>query len=70
MHRSIGKTNKIIIYLLLLFILSTTNGKFLDKSSFNRINKINIKGLSDIDNKKIFTEIKNLFTKNILFVDN
>ena len=71
MHRSIGKTNKVIIYLLLLFILSTTNGKFLENQSsyLPRINKINIKGLSDIDNKKIFTEIKNLFTKNILFVD-
>ena len=71
MHRSIGKTNKVIIYLLLLFILSTTNGKFLENQSsyLPRINKINIKGLSNIDNKKIFTELKNLFTKNILFVD-
>ena len=71
MHRSIGKTNKVIIYLLFLFILSTTNGKFLENQSsyLPRINKINIKGLSNIDNKKIFTELKNLFTKNILFVD-
>ena len=71
MHRSIGKTNKVITYLLLLFILSTTNGKFLENQSSysSRINKINIEGLSNIDNKKIFTELKNLFTKNILFVD-
>ena len=30
MHQLIDKKNKIIIYLLLLFILSTTSGKFIE----------------------------------------
>ena len=70
MHQSIGKKNKIIVYLLFLFILSTTNGKFLEnKHSINsKINHINIEGLSSTDNKKISNELNDLFYKNILLV--
>ena len=32
------------------------------------INQINIEGLSNIDNNKIFNELNNLFYKNILLV--
>ena len=71
MHQSIGKKNKIIIYLLLLFILSTTSGKFLKNQSnySSTIDQINIEGLSKINNKKIFNELNYIFNKNILLVD-
>ena len=71
MHQLIDKKNKIIIYLLFLFILSTTNGKF--KENQNRyslkINQINVKGLSRTDNSKIYNELSNIFYKNILIVN-
>ena len=71
MHQLIDKKNKIIIYLLFLFILSTTNGKFVENknSYYFKINQINIEGLSSTDNIKISTELNNLFYKNILLID-
>ena len=70
MLQLIGKKNKIIIYLLLLFILSTTSGKFLENqnSYSSKINQINIVGLSSPDISKIYNELNNLFYKNILLV--
>ena len=70
MHQLIDKKNKIIIYLLLLFILSTTNKKFVENQNnySSTINKINIEGLSNDDNSKISNELNNLFYKNILLV--
>ncbi len=71
MHQLIDKKNKIIIYLLLLFILSTTSGKFVENqnSYSSTINQINIEGLSSTINLKIFNQLKNLFYKNILFIN-
>jgi len=70
MHQLIDKKNKITIYLLTLFILSTTTGKFIENQTSHsyRINQINIEGLSNTDEKKIFNELNNLFYKNILLV--
>ena len=70
MHQLIDKKNKIIIYLLLLLILSTTSGKFIKNQNnySSTINQINIEGLSDVDNSKIYNELNNLFYKNILLV--
>ena len=70
MHQLIDKKNKIIIYLLLLCILSTTSGKFAENknSYFSKINKINIEGLSNAKNTKISNELNDLFYKNILLV--
>ena len=70
MHLSIDKKNKIIIYLLLLFILSTISGKFAEnqKKYSSRINLINIEGLSNANNSKLFNELNELFYKNILFI--
>ena len=70
MHQSINKKNKIIIYLLLLLTLSTTNGKFAENQNnlSSTINHINIKGLSEINNSKIYNELNNLFYKNILLI--
>ena len=70
MHLLIGKRNKVIFYLLLLFILSTTSTKFTKNSNSYSytINQINIEGLSSIDNSKIFDQLNNLLYKNILLV--
>ena len=71
MHQLINKKNKIIIYLLLLFALSTTTQKFKkNQSDFSStINNIKIEGLSSTNNLKIFNELNDLFYKNILLVD-
>ena len=70
MHQLIDKKNNIIIYLLFLFILSTTSGKFKEnqKNYSFKINQINIKGLSSTNNSKIYNELNNIFYKNILLV--
>ena len=70
MHQSIDKKNKIILYLLLLLILSTTTGKYAENgnSHFSTINEINIRGLSNSNNLKIYNELNNIFNKNILLV--
>ena len=70
MHQLIDKKNRITIYLLLLLILSTTTGKFLEKQNSypSTINQINTVGLSKINNSKISNELNNLFNKNILLV--
>jgi len=70
MHQLTDKKKKIIVYLLFLFILSTTSGKFVKKQDnySSTINQINIVGLSNTDNAKIFNELNNLFYKNILLV--
>ncbi len=70
MHQLIDKKNKIIIYLLLLFALSTTSGKFIENqnSYSTRINHINIRGLSSTDYSKIYNELNDLLYKNIFFV--
>ena len=70
MHQLIDKKNKILTYLVLLIILSTTSGKFVenqDSYSFT-INKIDIEGLSNANNSKIYNELNNLFYKNILLI--
>ncbi len=71
MHQSTGKKNRIVIYLIWLFILSTTSGKFaVSQNNYSSIDsKINIEGLSKIENSKISNEISNLFFKNIFFMD-
>ena len=71
MHQSIDKKNKIIIYLLLLFILSTTSVRFFETQNIyiSKVNKINIKGLINADSSKILSELNDLFYKNILLVN-
>tara|TARA_B100000767_G_C19525359_1_gene434267 strand:- start:21 stop:698 length:678 start_codon:yes stop_codon:yes gene_type:complete len=71
MHQLVDKRNRIIIYLLFLFVLSTTSGKFLEnqKNYSMNINQINVEGLSSTDKSKISNELDYLFYKNILLVD-
>ena len=71
MRQSTGKKNKIIIYLILLFILSTTSGKFaISQNDYSLTDtKISIEGLSNIKNFNISNELSNLFYKNVFFID-
>ena len=70
MHQSTGKKNKIIIYLLFLFILSTTSAKFINdqKKLSSSITKINITGLSERKNSEILNNLNNLLYKNIFVI--
>jgi len=70
MHQSTGKKNKIIIYLLFLFILSTTSTKFINdqKKLSSSINKINITGLSERKNSEILNNLNNLLYKSIFVI--
>ena len=71
MHQRIGKKKNIITYLILLFILSTTSGKYAisQNNHSSTINNINIEGLSSVENLRIFNELNDLSYKNILFAD-
>ena len=70
MHRLIDKKFKIIIYLLFLLILSTTSREFIENQDnyFFKINQINIEGLSNKDNLKIYNELNILLYENILSI--
>ena len=71
MHQSTDKKKNIIIYLILLFILSTTSGKFaISQNDYSLTDtKISIEGLSNIKNFNISNELSNLFYKNVFFID-
>ena len=70
MHQSIDKKNKVIIYLILLLILSTTNGKFLkQKKKYSlKIDNIKVSGLTIAKNLEIKNELKSILYQNILFL--
>ena len=68
MPQLIDKKNRIFIYIIFLFILSTTSNKVLQnkKSSFLLINKIKVTGLSKNNNLELEEKMNNFFYKNIL----
>ena len=70
MHQSTSKKNKIIIYLLFLFILSTISTKFINdqKKLSSSISKINITGLSERKNSEILNNLNNLLYKSIFVI--
>ena len=70
MHQSIGKKNKVIIYLVFLFILSTTSGKLLEKpKKFSlKIDNIKVIGLNITKNLEIQNDLSSIFYQNILFL--
>ena len=70
MRQSIDKKNKIVIYLIFLLILSTTNNKFSKKQGifFFKIDKIEVIGLSNDMNLKIQNELSNIIYHNTLLL--
>jgi cell division protein FtsQ len=71
MHQSIGKKNKIVIYLLFLFILSTNSTRFVNDQNklSSLISKINITGLSERKNLEILNNLDNFLYKSIFIVN-
>ena len=71
MHQSTDKKNKIIIYLLFLFILSTTSAKFINDQNklSSSISKIYINGLSERKNLEILNSLNNLLYKSIFVIN-
>ena len=70
MHRLTDKKNKIIIYLIFLFMLSTTSNKSLEfhQNYFAKINKIQVSGLSNIVNLQIRDKLQKLLNINIFLL--
>ncbi|MDA7703778.1 cell division protein FtsQ/DivIB [Candidatus Pelagibacter sp.] len=70
MHQSKGKKNKIIIYLLFLFILSTTSAKFIkDQNKLSSlVSKINTTGLSERKNLEISNNLNNFLYESIFVI--
>ena len=70
MHRSTGKKNKIIIYLLFLFILSTTSAKFINDQNAlsSSVSKINTTGLSERKNLEISNNLNNFLYESIFVI--
>ena len=70
MHQSIGKKNKIIIYLLFLFVLSTTSAKLINNQNklSSLVSKINTTGLSERKNLEISNNLNNFLYENIFVI--
>ena len=71
MHQSTSKKNKILIYLLFLFILSTTSAKLINDQNklSSSISKINITGLSERKNLEILNNLNNFLYKSIFAIN-
>ena len=71
MHQSIDKKNKVIIYLVFLFILSTTSGKLLEQKKKFSLKIVNIKvlGSTIVKNLEIQNELNSILYQNILFLE-
>jgi cell division protein FtsQ len=71
MHQSIGKRNKVIIYLIFLLILSTTSGKLVEKQKKHslKIKDIKVFGLNVARNLEIQNDLKGFFYQNIFFLE-
>jgi len=70
MHQSKGKKNKIIIYLLFFFILSTTSAKFINDQNTisSSVSKINTTGLSERKNLEISNNLNNFLYESIFVI--
>ena len=70
MRQLIGKKNKIIIYLLFLFVLSTTSAKLINNQNklSSSISKINITGLSERKNLEISNNLNNFLYESIFVI--
>jgi len=71
MLQSIDKKNKIIIYLIFLFLLSTTSNKSLEfhQNYSAKIDKIEVSGLSNSVNSQIRSKLEKLLNTSIFFIN-
>ena len=63
------KSKKILIYFFLLILLGSVNNINFNKFKFEDIQKINISGLSDEEEKNLLFDIHNLKLENIFFFE-
>ena len=70
MLQSTSKKNKILIYLLFLFILSTTSAKLINDQNTisSSVSKINITGLSEKKNLEILSNLNNFLYESIFVI--
>ena len=70
MHQLISKKNRVIVYLVFLILLSTTNNKNLkNENNYSMIiDQIKVAGLSNTDNFQLLNKLNNFLYKNILFL--
>ncbi len=71
MHQRIDKKIKLLVYVLLLFLLSTVNNISLNNSEYLKlhIKSIYVSGLSEKKNLQISKDLSELIFKNIFFID-
>ena len=67
MHQK--KSKKILVYFFLLLIVGSINNKTFSKIKFFQIKNINIKGLADIENEILLSNLRYIFLKNILLIN-
>ena len=67
MHQQISK--RIIIYLFLFFLFTTISNNQINNFNFFKIKKIQVSGLSIIDNEKLKKDINYIIDKNLFFLN-
>ena len=67
MHQRKGKL--VLIYFLLLLIVASINNINFSNIKFNKVKKINISGLNNLEKEKILRDINNLNLENIFFLN-
>ncbi len=63
------RSKKILKYFFLLIFVSSISNNSINNFELSQIQKINISGLDQKDNRIFFSKLKNLITGNILFID-
>ena len=63
------KSKKVIVYIFLLILFGSINNINLNESKFKEIQKINIIGLNQEENKILLNEMENLNLENIFLID-
>ena len=63
------KSKKVLVYFFLFVLISSINNVSLSSINFNKIQNINVSGLSKDENKLLLNQIKKLNLENIFFID-
>ena len=63
------KSKKVVVYIFLLILFGSINNINLNESKFKEIQKINIIGLNQEENKILLNEMENLNLENIFFIN-
>ena len=71
MHRSIDRKLRLFFYLILFLLLSTqiAKNKNIKSNTNNKLNSIEVIGLSEENNLKVYEGLKFLLTENIFFIN-